>query len=64
VAIQILNESIDFGSLKRVIRKQWISRQKSGLFPEKEGFTWVGHIGLKFGTDGRLVAVKPSIEVL
>lgn len=41
------------------------SRADQGAEPfEKEGFTWVGHIGLKFGNDGRLVAVKPSIEVL
>ena len=29
---------------------------------EKEGYTWVGDLGLKFGLDGRLVDAKPSVE--
>jgi hypothetical protein len=29
---------------------------------EKDGYTWVGYIGLKFDTNGRLVEAKPSAD--
>ena len=27
---------------------------------DKDGFTWIGHIGLQFDADGRLVAAAPA----
>jgi hypothetical protein len=29
---------------------------------EKDGYTWVGHIGLKFDADGRLIEAKPNVD--
>jgi hypothetical protein len=29
---------------------------------EKDGYTWVGNIGLKFDTAGRLIEARPSVE--
>jgi hypothetical protein len=29
---------------------------------EKDGYTWVGYLGLKFDTNGRLVEAKPSAD--
>ena len=34
---------------------------RTGSF-EKDGFTWVGHLGFQFGDNGRLIAVSPSWE--
>ena len=31
---------------------------------EKDGYTWVGDIGLKFGSDGRVVDAMPSVDPL
>jgi hypothetical protein len=31
---------------------------------EKEGFAWVGAVGLRFDEDGRLVEARPSVEPL
>jgi hypothetical protein len=31
---------------------------------DKEGYTWVGYIGLQFGPDGRLIDTDPSVDPL
>ena len=29
---------------------------------EKDGYTWVGNIGMKFDANGRLIEAKPSVD--
>jgi hypothetical protein len=31
---------------------------------EKDGFVWVGHLGLRFDDDGRPLEAVPSVEPL
>jgi hypothetical protein len=31
---------------------------------EKDGYTWVGGVGLRFGENGRLVAALPAWEIV